>query len=159
MHCSFCGKGFLPTRPWSKYCSNECRITANNRSEKHRAAARIYNPSVGRANKKRYRDKVKLEVLAHYGGTPPRCQCPGNCDASDIEFLTIDHLEGHGRAHRNAIGHQGTEFYVWLRHGGYPSGYRVLCMNCNLAFGNHGYCPHEKHKIAQFQVEPGSLAS
>lgn len=32
--------------------------------------------------------------------------------------------------------------YRWLKQQGFPTGFRVLCMNCNFSYGLHGYCPH-----------------
>lgn len=36
----------------------------------------------------------------------------------------------------------GTDFYRKLKQLGFPSGYRVLCHNCNQAIGFYGRCPH-----------------
>lgn len=83
--------------------------------------------------------KVKLEVITHYGG---RCAC---CGETEPLFLTIDHINGGGTAHRKEIGYFGSSFYIWLRRENYPEGYQVLCFNCNCARGlNGGICPHEQ---------------
>jgi hypothetical protein len=34
--------------------------------------------------------------------------------------------------------------YLWLKRNNYPTGFRVLCHNCNLAIGFYGYCPHHR---------------
>lgn len=81
---------------------------------------------------------LKLEVLAHYGNQ--MCAC---CGLTDWEFLTIDHINGGGTKHRKELGKGGINFYKWLRANSYPSGYRVLCFNCNCTRGMYGYCPHE----------------
>ena len=91
-----------------------------------------------------YTLKLKVEVLGHYAGGPPKCAC---CGDSHVEFLGIDHVDGGGVKHRKKIGVSGgPSFYRWLRKNNYPSGYRVLCQNCNSAFGLFGYCPHESNK-------------
>jgi hypothetical protein len=36
-----------------------------------------------------------------------------------------------------------------LRQNSYPTGYRVLCHNCNFALGHYGYCPH-KHPSSRY---------
>lgn len=92
------------------------------------------------AYKKRERDKVRLEVLLHYSEGTLTCQC---CREGNVEFLTIDHIDGGGREHRREI---YCATYRWLRTNGYPSGYRVLCMNCNFSIGVRGYCPHQRSK-------------
>lgn len=81
----------------------------------------------------------KREAWAHYGGA--RCAC---CGITDERFLTIDHLHGGGYKHRQEIRRngEGSNFYRWLQKHNYPEGYRVLCMNCNYAYGHFGSCPH-----------------
>lgn len=92
--------------------------------------------------------EVKRQVLTYYGGGSLRCVC---CGESHIEFLTIDHVKGGGRAHLRSITKEqgrkgGVAFYRWLRKHGFPEGYRTLCFNCNCAIGHFGYCPHQKEK-------------
>jgi len=36
---------------------------------------------------------------------------------------------------------------------GYPTGFRVLCHNCNQAIGLYGYCPHKTPRTTQEWVE------
>jgi hypothetical protein len=90
---------------------------------------------------------LKAEVIAAYGG---RCQCP-HCDVSDLEFLTIDHVNGDGAEKRRSCHPQGTAFYKWLKVQGYPQdGFQCLCWCCNCAKGQSGQCPHiTKHLAAQ----------
>lgn len=92
----------------------------------------------------RTRTKLKREVFNAYGG--PRCVC---CRIATVEFLTIDHIEGGGLAHRRQLRRDGYSLYGWLRQNQYPKGYRVLCMNCNFARGHFGYCPHEERRRAR----------
>lgn len=33
--------------------------------------------------------------------------------------------------------------FQWLSKHGLPTGFRVLCHNCNSAHGYYGYCPHD----------------
>ena len=90
----------------------------------------------------RYR-RVKLEVMTHYSNGVPRCAC---CDERTLEFLTIDHVDGGGNAHRRSISKSGASsypMYGWLKNKHFPMGFRVLCMNCNMSYGQHGYCPHQ----------------
>lgn len=67
-------------------------------------------------------------VLSYSDGTCAQCGC------GDMRVLSIDHPNLDGAAHRRSlkvIG--GAQFYRWLKREGYPSGYRVLCLSCNLA--------------------------
>ncbi len=77
----------------------------------------------------------KSKVLTAYGG---KCVC---CGEADMHFLTLDHILGGGRAHREELG--GTSnVYKWLIDNNYPPGFQVLCMNCNSAKQWYGGCPH-----------------
>lgn len=90
-----------------------------------------------------WRKKVKIATFNAYGGAV--CSC---CKEKHLEFLTIDHIAGGGTVHRRELAAKGfgwgNSMYRWLKAEGYPSGYRVLCMNCNFAHGKFGYCPHKK---------------
>jgi hypothetical protein len=81
-----------------------------------------------------YRRRLRLECIMAYGG---RCQC---CQASELQFLCIDHVGGGGNQHRREM--VGNKFHLWLKRNGYPAGYRTLCHNCNKSHGSYGYCPH-----------------
>ena len=80
----------------------------------------------------------KSKVLTHYSNGEPVCAC---CGEKEVVFLSIDHINGRGGEKTRR---SGWLLYRKLRQLGYPEGYRVLCHNCNQAFGILGYCPHEK---------------
>lgn len=91
---------------------------------------------------KRFYRKLKERVIAGYGGS---CVC---CGEATFEFLTIDHIEGGGRADRAK--RTGAGFYSRLEKEGFPkAAYRLLCMNCNFAFGIYGHCPHHPRTTAR----------
>lgn len=79
-------------------------------------------------------------MYAAYGGA--FCKC---CNEDILEFLTIDHVNGGGRAHRQQVG-AGDKIYRWLRDRDYPKGFQVLCFNCNYATYRYGRCPHKKRQ-------------
>jgi hypothetical protein len=88
--------------------------------------------------KKMYVIQRKIETITHYGG---KCTC---CGETQMEFLSIDHINGNGNEHRQKIKrYGGWNFYNWLKKNNYPEGYQVLCMNCNTAKGFYGKCPHQ----------------
>lgn len=66
----------------------------------------------------------RQRCLDHYGRS-----C-ATCGEVIPEFLTIDHVNGGGNAHRKQVG-SGWKFFRWLVNQGFPGGYRVLCWNCN----------------------------
>ena len=82
-----------------------------------------------RAELKGARDALKLEVLVHYGGDPPRC---ARCGYSDVRALQLDHVDGGGSAERRRTGYaSGSGWYTMLKRRGFPPGLVVLCANCN----------------------------
>ena len=127
-----------------------CRWKATNRRRRQTAEYRrkeiIRNQKNQRANRERYlqyakegRMRLRQKVWDGYGGAI--CKC---CGESHKEFLCIDHINGGGLQHRRYIGvRSGLAFYRWLIKEGFPSGYQVLCFNCNQAKGFSGYCPHK----------------
>lgn len=84
---------------------------------------------------RRYRVSRREQVIKVYGG---KCKC---CGESKIEFLSIDHKQQHGAAHRRKVG-TSHRFYGWLIRNNYPKQFQLLCNNCNQSLGNYGYCPH-----------------
>jgi hypothetical protein len=77
----------------------------------------------------------RIEVLTHYGG---RCAV---CGISNLQYLTIDHIDGNGADHREEVmGNRktaGWNFYRWLKLNNYPPGFQVLCYNHNASKENH----------------------
>lgn len=88
------------------------------------------------------RQKNKMTIISHYGG---QCSC---CGEIRMEFLTIDHIDGGGHKHRSLLKERGTTFYRWVIKNKFPSGFQVLCLNCNMGrYLNGGICPHQQPKI------------
>ncbi len=90
----------------------------------------------GRTKARRTRDRLRAEVFAHYGG---KCTC---CGETRTEFLSIDHKDNDGAAHRKEIGETAHHLYAWAKKNGYPDRLQILCFNCNFTYGKLGYCPH-----------------
>lgn len=86
-----------------------------------------------------YRHRLKADVIEGYGGA---CRC---CGEAEPQFMTLDHIDGGGSAHKKAV--NGNQMiYSFLRANNYPSGYQLLCFNCNSAKGAFGMCPHERDR-------------
>lgn len=92
------------------------------------------------------RQRRKQECLTHYAGGEPRCSC---CGVTHLDFLTIDHVNGGGRQHREQDNNFKQNPYAWLIRQKFPTGYRVLCYNCNCAIGVRGRCPHEDERVVK----------
>ena len=80
--------------------------------------------------------QARIKVVDHYGG---KCAC---CGETHKEFLAIDHINGGGNKHRKE--NKIHSLHKWLIRHNYPSGFRILCNNCNFSLGAFGYCPHQK---------------
>lgn len=93
------------------------------RTDKHNIVCR---------KKRERRIHRKIELFTYYcnGSSPPKCIV---CEAYNIDFLTIDHINGNGIKHRNGLGITGSSrFYDWLWKNK-PEGFQVLCFSCQLA--------------------------
>ena len=128
--CTKCGKRlpktaeyFQPLRksPWFEARCLECKRAA---SREHYA---------------RDRDAA----FEYYSWGDVKCAC---CGETRREFLSIDHIDGGGTAHRREFRGRYASIYQWLRANDYPEGFQVLCMNCNSSIGFYGYCPHQRER-------------
>lgn len=84
----------------------------------------------------------KYIVLYHYSDGVIQCRC---CGEMMWEFLTIDHITG-----KKSVNHDNTmvgdKLYLWLIRNSFPSGFQVLCFNCNIAKRSDAQCPHQLNK-------------
>ncbi len=81
-----------------------------------------------------YRDvraKRRHRVIEHYSGGAMKCAL---CPEAREDLLVIDHVNGGGEAHRKELKSASSDqFYGWVIRNKFPSGFRVLCHNCNHA--------------------------
>ena len=153
--CTKCKKilpeaDFTVNRAHKRGRDYNCRSCVSIRKKAWMAAHSDYTKERDRAYRARRRDiyrksaaksrvKCRADLIAAYGG---KCVC---CGEWRDEFLTLDHIERPvGRTSKNRYFETGVTFYFKLRRRGFPSGYRILCWNCNCARGHKGYCPHER---------------
>lgn len=105
-----------------------------------------------RARERVSQQVLRLECIVAYGG---KCVC---CGDDHPEFLQLDHVEGNGAAERQTAAARGLpqNLYSRLKKQGYPSGYQVLCANCNLALGFYGRCPHRPEIVRKVRGRDGA---
>lgn len=84
---------------------------------------------------------LKKEVFDVYGDAV----CV-KCGIDNFDVLTIDHINGGGVQHAKKF---GSKLYEWLKRNNYPSGFRVLCRNCNDA---DGYLRHFKPESQNYNT-------
>lgn len=119
------------------------RKHAEDRRTKRRIFYHENRPRLLEASQQRGQ-QLKQEIIQAYGNA---CAC---CGETQIEFLTIDHINGDGAAHRREFNGNHRSVYRDLKRRGFPQDdYRLLCFNCNFALGSYGYCPHNPETMRQ----------
>lgn len=115
------------------------------RSYKHKYP---YNPKKALKLRQREKERLKTEVLTHYGNGKLACVI---CSENRLACLSIDHIDGGGTRHRQSLGltGAGNTFYRWLRRHELPEGYQTLCMNCQ-------FIKREKAKESRNQYSQGN---
>ena len=122
----------------SWYSRNKARSLAN------AIAWQKANPEKKAAHQRAIRARKWAKVYEVYGSS---CRC---CGETEPLFLTVDHINNDGAAHRRQMGHKNM--LLWLARNNYPPGFQTLCMNCNLGKArNKGTCPHEVKNVAELQ--------
>lgn len=107
--------------------------TEYQQSEKYKTSVNEWRRSehgrkLHRERMREHRIKLKEEVFRHYCDGELKC---ARCCFSDIRALSIDHVNGNGNEHRKELKH-ANKMYSWLKKNDYPSGFQVLCMNCQF---------------------------
>lgn len=125
--CRSCGAARELNRKLCPRCLQYFRLHARSR--------KIQNAEAHRRRKQAAIDAV----LRHYGD---ECAC---CGEVERVFLTVDHLEGTGAAHRKQI--RRRNIYFWLVKNHFPQGFQILCFNCNCAKERVGQCPHRGQRF------------
>lgn len=86
-----------------------------------------------------YDKALTTEGLRIFGD---KCACPG-CEVREPVFLTIDHINGRPKGSRkNAL--------LEARASGWDkTKFQILCMNCNFAKRDRGFCPVHQAGLEQ----------
>lgn len=128
---------------WRANNKERVRVWTNRSYEKNKTKYR----ERGRLFERKKRRQVKFVVLAHYSGTDlPQCanpfglHLPNDPFLVDIRSLSLDHIDNDGAEDRKRrVGNHkgaGSWFYRILIKEGFPSGFQVLCMNCQFVKRN-----------------------
>ena len=58
--------------------------------------------------------------------------------------IVVDHIDNDGHKHRKGADTSHHNIYYWLVRNNFPTGFQILCMNCNQGkHRNNGVCPHK----------------
>ena len=80
--------------------------------------------------------RARAKFLEMYGA---KCSC---CGETEERFLTLDHVNDNGSAHRAERGRRGILRDAISKFA--PDEYQILCFNCNSGrAANGGICPHK----------------
>ena len=82
--------------------------------------------------------KLRARVVAALGGA---CAC---CGEQARRVLTIDHVRGGGRAHRDALPDPRDYYRSILAEGCPADKYQLLCLNCHESKNERGECCHQQ---------------
>lgn len=109
--------------------------------QKHREGIRAYRLDYNQRHLSRLgvREMRRLEqvrVLMHYSNPTGTPIC-NNCGEQDMTVLCIDHISGGGSKHEKE---RNSPLSRWLIKNNYPSGFQVLCANCNIRKSKLEYC-------------------
>jgi hypothetical protein len=101
------------------------------------------NPEKVAHQRRTQQQLTKVTVMQHYSRGTPRCSC---CGERELAFLAMDHIHGNGHVDRKRK-LVGIRLWSYLKTNNYPSGFQVLCMNCNWGKYTNGVCPHQKARV------------
>lgn len=103
-------------------------------SEKLALRTRTYrknHPDIVRNGERKAQERLKLQTIEKYSKGKMCCL---QCGYSNIDALVLDHINDDGAEQRKILGGKrvtGICFYKKLRTLNFPSGFQVLCANCN----------------------------
>jgi hypothetical protein len=139
-------------RPEAKAKANARQRVQNAKPENKAKFKKKYqgNKSEILAKSKVVREDLKKEVFSEYSkrhskSKTPCCRCCG--ENFDIDFLSVDHIDGRTHLAKDEKHLRANLLNVWLKKNNFPDGFQILCHNCNFAKGmkkNNNKCPHEK---------------
>jgi hypothetical protein len=101
---------------------------------------RLYNPNTPDGMARRQRENArkrgytavnKEQVLSHYGPNGKlKCSWTG-CLVSDVDMLSLDHIDDNGAEHRRQMGGLGKAAHLYRRliRDKFPTGFQTLCYN------------------------------
>lgn len=141
----------------ARYLRNRDKVLARvkqwqaDNHERFKTGQKQYRETHRDQEKERGRQKRERQwrrVLTAYGEV---CAC---CGESEPTFLTLDHINGARPEHstlqpvKNRNRASRTTILTWLERENWPSGFQILCWNCNLATKEVGkLCPHQKSVV------------
>ena len=157
--CPNCGhkgpkRDFIYGKVVRRYCTPCCRRRAHEHYLANQEEMLVYSKAYEErtsnelANDRFYQlywQKIRMKVLTHYGGDPPKCSC---CGDTTLRFLCL-RVTGDKDSIKSSKGNipTGLGFYCWLINHDYPAVVQVLCYNCRTSLKLYGCCPHPENQV------------
>jgi hypothetical protein len=91
--------------------------------------------------KKQKRQEKKIIIFNQYGNKCVKCQ------ESNLDFLTIDHINEDGNIHRKKV--NSCMLYDWIIDNNFPNTVQLLCYNCNSG----GYLISNNKKVKKIKID------
>ncbi len=106
-----------------------CRRCRRERVSVYRSSEKGKKASRSTANNNR--EKIKVEVLTHYGKGGKLMCCWSGCKICDLDMLSLDHVKNDGQEHVSETGirYLGIRLYRWARRNNFPKTLQTLCFN------------------------------
>ncbi len=131
--CYTCGKDFIKASSVQKFCvpcgdereREQKRNSSANRRKKYPEEMKKYHREWQRENN----IEVKTEVLTHYGKEGGLICCWKDCQITDIDMLSLDHINNDGKKDRDNGLRGGVEGYKRIIRENFPKGFQTLCFN------------------------------
>lgn len=76
-----------------------------------------------------YRIRLKLELLTHYGVSGRAECCWPECGITDMDMLTLDHINDNGAEHRKQLSSSSHTLYSFVKKNNFPPDFQTLCHN------------------------------
>jgi hypothetical protein len=131
--CVICGGEFIIKSSSQKFC--EPCGNERTREQQRTSSARRYknHPEESRKYQREWRrindPEIKTEVLTHYGKDGCLLCCWPDCEISDLDMLSLDHINNNGKEERDRGLRGGCEGYKRLMRENFPPGFQTLCFN------------------------------
>jgi hypothetical protein len=135
------------------------KIKKHRKTPEAKAKRKIYrNKPEIKEKEKKQRDDNRFNILQVYSkrlsnSNIPCCNCCG--ENYHVDFLAIDHIRGSKQMDlepelkklKYSSKFTTWKLQDWIIKNNFPSGFQILCHNCNFAkgmLGRNNKCPHEK---------------
>lgn len=119
--------------------SPKMKECSRNRSRRLKEQTGYTKTEADRQQSVRHYRLLRTKAITLYGG---KCEC---CGEARYDMLTFDHkIPTYYKDKVKGVALTYDVIREYERSGHPNEKYRLLCWNCNMSRGHHGYCPHQE---------------